>query len=225
MHIGQKAKGFIKTVTQYFQRGLRKMPISGVLYQWGERAKYVPEEAGVYAFYSEDRTLILLGGSLNLRKTFTDYLETNFSEDPRKCKTVYYKRESTLNWQERVKELLNEYNQQHGELPKLNIPPESPKKEVANELGFYFYEDIGKPLFEAAFNLEEFWEKIKRIPVSSLEFHQGRKDFARWVRDVIKEPQLAERIEKIFDVGEDLRKELLNAKHSPEIAECSQCGT
>jgi len=201
------------------------MSISGKMYVWGERAKYIPEEAGVYALYNEDRILIYVGGSANLQKTFAHYLETNFSDDPRKRETRYYKRESTLNWKERVKELLDEYNQEHGELPKLNIPPEPPKKEVASEWGFYFYEDVNKPLFEAAFNLEDFWEKIRKIPVASLEFHQKRGDFARWIRDVFKETQLAERIEKIYSIGEDLRRELSNARHNPEIAECPQCGT
>jgi hypothetical protein len=201
------------------------MPISGKLYTWGERAKYVPEEAGVYAFYSEDRALIYLDGSTNLRKTFTNYLETDFSDDSRKRETRYYKRESTLNWKERVEELLGEHRQENGELPKLNIPLELPKKEVSSDWGFYFYEDVGKPLFEAAFNLEDFWEKIEKIPVASLEFHQKRGDFARWIRDVFKETQLAERIEKIYTIGEDLRRELFNARNNPEIAECPQCGT
>ena len=201
------------------------MSISGKMYVWGERAKYTSEEAGVYTLYNEDRILIYVGGSTNLQRTFAHYLETNFSDDPRKRETRYYKRESTLNWKERVKELLDEYNQEHGELPKLNIPPEPPKKEVASEWGFYFYEDVNKPLFEAAFNLEEFWEKIRKIPVASLEFHQKRGDFARWIRDVFKETQLAERTEKIYNIGEDLRRELLNARNNPEIAECPQCGT
>jgi hypothetical protein len=201
------------------------MSISGKMYVWGERAKYTPEEAGVYTLYNEDRILIYVGASVNLQKTFAHYLETNFSDDPRKRETRYYKRESTLNWKERVKELLDEYNQENGVLPKLNIPPEPPKKEVASDWGFYFYEDVGKPLFEAAFNLEEFWEKIRKIPVASLEFHQKRGDFARWIRDVFKETQLAERTERIYNIGEDLRRELLNARHNPEIAECPQCGT
>lgn len=201
------------------------MPISGKMYVWGERAKHVPEEAGVYALYSEDRVLIYIGGSANLRETFTRYLETNFSEDPRKCETKYYTRESTPNWEERIKELLDEYSQEHGEPPKLNTLPELPKKEVAHDWGFYFYEDIGKPLFEAAFNLEDFMEKIKKVPVASLEFHQKREDFARWIRDVFKETQLAERIEKIRNTGEDLRRELLSALPNPEIAECPKCGT
>jgi len=201
------------------------MPISGKMYVWGERAKYVPEEAGVYTLYNEDRGLIYVGGSNNLREIFTHYLETNFSDDPRKCETRYYGRESAPNWEERVKELLDEYSQEHGELPKLNVPPELPKKEVAREWGFYFYQDINKPLFEAAFNLEEFWKKIRKVPVASLEFHQKRGDFARWISDVFKETQLAERIEKIHNTGEDLRSELLNSLRNPEIAECPKCGT
>ena len=200
------------------------MPISGKMYVWEERAKYVPDEAGVYALYNEDKVLIYVGGSDNLQETFTRYLETNFPDDPRKCETRYYRREPTPNWEERVIELLNEYGQEHGELPKLNNPLELPKKEVARELGFYFYEDVGKPLFEAAFDLEDFWEKIKKVPVVSLEFHQKRGDFARWIRDVFKETLLAERIEKIYNTGEELRRELLNTLR-PETVECPKCGT
>ena len=201
------------------------MPISGKMYVWGEKARYTPEEAGVYTLYNEDKTLIYVGGSANLQKTFTHYLETNFSDDSRKRETRYYKREPALDWEGRTKELVDEYSREQGELPKLNIPPELPKKEVSSEWGFYFYENVGKPLFEAAFNLEDFWEKIEKIPVASLEFHQKRGDFARWIRDVFKETQLAERIEKIYNIGEDLRRELFNARNNPEIAECPQCGT
>ena len=203
---------------------LVKMSISGKLFVWGERAKRIPEEAGVYALYNEDRVLIYIGESANLREAFTRYLETKFSDDPRKNETRYYKREFTPNREERTKELLNEYRQKHGELPKLNIPPVLPKKEVASEWGFYFYEDIGKPLFEAAFNLEDLWEKIGKVPIVSLEFHQKRGDFARWIRDVFKETQLVEKIDKIDKTGEELRKELLNSLRNPEIAACPECG-
>ena len=201
------------------------MAISGKMYVWGERVKYVPEGAGVYALYNEDRVLIYVGGGANLLEDFTRYLKTNFSDDPRKRETRYYRRESVLDWEERVKELLDEHSREHGELPKLNIPPELPRKEVAREWGFYFYEDVGKPLFEAAFNLEDFWEKIRKVPVASLEFHQKRGDFSRWIRDVFKEIKLAERIGNVYNTGEDLRRELLNALRNPEIVECPECGT
>jgi hypothetical protein len=200
------------------------MPIEGKLYLWGERAKYVPEETGVYAFYDKNRILIYIGGSSNLRETFTRYQETNFSNDPRKREAVYYRRMSVTNWEERVKKLLNEYNQECGDIPKLNNPLK-PEEKVTPEWGFYFYEAFNKPLFEAAFNLEDLKKKIGKVPVTSLEFHQNRGDFARWIRDVFKETQLAERIAKTTSTGEDLRLALLNALGNPEVAECPECET
>jgi hypothetical protein len=201
------------------------MPIQGKLYMWGEKAKYVPEEMGVYAFYDKNRILIYVGGSSNLRETFTRYQETNFSDDPRKRETVYYRRMMiTQNWEETVKKLLDEYKLDCGDIPKLNNPLK-PEEKVTPEWGFYFYEAFNKPLFEAAFNLEDLKKKIEKVPVASLEFHQNRGDFARWIRDVFKETQLADRIAKTTATGEDLRLVLLNALGNPEVAECPECGT
>ncbi len=201
------------------------MPISGKMYVWNDRAKNVSEESGVYAFYDENRFLIYIGQSMNLRERFAHYLKTDFSKDPRKRETEYYKREPTSKPENRMKELLDEHRQKYGELPRCNLPPESPKKGVASESGFHFYEDIDKPLHEAAFGLEDFSEKIRKVTVVSLDFHQKRGDFARWIRHVFKETQLAEKIEKIFKTGEDLRRELLNALSNPHTAECPKCGT
>jgi hypothetical protein len=200
------------------------MLIQGKLYMWGEKAKYVPEETGVYTFYDKNRMLIYVGGSSNLRETFTRYRETNFSDDPRKRETVYYRRMSTKNWEETVKRLLDEYKLDCGDIPKLNNPLR-PEEKVTPEWGFYFYEAFNKPLFEAAFNLEDLKKKIEKVPVASLEFHQNRGDFARWIRDVFKETQLADRIAKTTATGEDLRLALLNALGNPEVAECPECGT
>jgi hypothetical protein len=200
------------------------MPIEGNLYMWGERAKYVPEETGVYAFYDKNRMLIYIGGSSNLRETFSRYQETNFSDDPRKRETAYYRRMSTPNWEETVKKLLDEYKQDYGDIPKLNNPLK-PQEKVTPEWGFYFYEAFNKPLFEAAFNLEDLKKKIGKVPTASLEFHQNRGDFARWIRDVFKETQLADRIAKTTSTGEELRLALLNALGNPEVAECPECKT
>ncbi|MDH5782109.1 MAG: hypothetical protein OEZ35_00370 [Candidatus Bathyarchaeota archaeon] len=200
------------------------MSISGKMYVWGDKAKHVPEESGVYTLYNEDKVLIYIGESINLRQEFTHNLETDFFRDPRKRETRYYKREVTRKREERMKELLDEYRQKHGELPKCNVPPEPPKKEVVSEWGFYFYEDAGKPLYEAAFNPQDLGEKIRRVPVASLEFHQKRGDFARWIRNVFKDIQLAEAIEKINKTGEDLRRELMNSLNSSDKAVCPRCG-
>jgi hypothetical protein len=198
------------------------MPILGNLYLWGERAKGVPDETGVYAFYDENRNLIYLGGSSDLRETFTRYLETDFSDDPRKRETTYYRRMNAKNWEETVKCLLAEYKKDCGDLPKLNIPAEQNEK-VTSEWGFYFYEAFNKPLFEAAFNIDELKKIVEKVPTTSLEFHQSRGDFARWIQDVFKETQLAERIAAINSTGESLRAELLWALGNPEVAECPEC--
>jgi hypothetical protein len=200
------------------------MSIQGKLYMWGKRAKGVPEEAGVYAFYDKNRMMIYLGGCTNLRETFSRYVETNFSDDPRKRETVYYKRIVVPSWEETVKNLLDEYKQDCGDVPKLNNPLKSDEK-VTPEWGFYFYEAFNKPLFEAAFNLEDLKKKVAKVPVTSLDFHQNRGDFARWIRDVFKETQLADRIANMTSTGEALRLELLNALGNPEVAECPECGT
>jgi hypothetical protein len=201
-----------------------EMSIQGKLYLWGERAKGVPEESGVYAFYDKNRVMIYLAGSSNLRDTFKKYLTTNFSEDPRKRETIYYRRMNTSNWEETVKSLLDEYMSDCGVIPKLNIPVKQEEK-VTPEWGFYFYEAFNKPLFEAAFNLEDLKKKMVKVPISSLEFHQNRGDFSRWINDVFKETQLADRIAKISSTGEPLRLELLNALGNPEVAECPDCKT
>ncbi|MFQ6064695.1 MAG: hypothetical protein ACE5L6_04385 [Candidatus Bathyarchaeia archaeon] len=201
------------------------MPISGKMYVWGDRAKHVLEEPGVYAFYNEDKVLIYIGESANLREKFTHYLKTNFSKDPRKRETEYYKRELTSKQENRMKELLDEYRKKRGELPRCNLPPEPPKERVASESTFNFYKDVGKPLHKVAFNPQDLRKKIKRVPVASLEFHQKRGNFAKWIRNVFKDTQLAEAIEKIDKTGEDLRRALLNSFSSSNKAACPSCGT
>jgi hypothetical protein len=201
------------------------MPISGKLYAWGDKAKHVPAKPGVYALYNEDKTLIYVGESNNLREEFIHCLKTSFSDDPRKCGAVYYKREFAPKQGERMKELLEEYREKHGKLPKCNLLAEPLRKEGPSEWGFYFYEDIGKPLYESAFNPQDFKEKIKKIPVASLEFHQKRGDFARWLRNVFKEAQLADAIGQIDTTGEDLRRELINALNGSDREACPRCGT
>jgi hypothetical protein len=201
------------------------MSISGKMYVWGHRAKHVPEGPGVYGLYNERKVLIYIGESSNLREKFTQYLKTNFSKDPRKRETKYYKRELAPKQEDRIWELLDEYRKKHGELPRCNLPPEPPKERVAGESTFSFYEDVGKPLHKVALNLQDLRNRIERVPVASLEFHQKRGDFAKWIRNVFKDIQLAETIDKIDKTGEDLRRALLNSFSSSNEASCPRCGT
>ncbi|UCE36118.1 MAG: FAD-dependent oxidoreductase [Thermoplasmata archaeon] len=75
-----------------------------------EKINAVPEGAGVYTLYDEDKNVIEIKGTANLRQILKEKLESSdkikffkFEEDP-----MYSKRES---------ELLQQYTQQHGEMP------------------------------------------------------------------------------------------------------------
>jgi len=201
------------------------MPISGKMYVWGDRAKHVPKGPGVYTLYNDRKVLLYIGEGTNLQEKLTHYLKTNFSRDPRKRETKYYKRELTSKQEDRMKELLDEYREEFDELPRCNLPPEPFKERVASESAFNFYEDVGKPLHQVAFNQQDLRKKIRRVPVASLEFHQKRGEFAKWIRNVSKDIQLAETIDKIDKTGEDLRRALLNSFSSSNEAACPKCGT
>jgi len=201
------------------------MAMSGKMYYWGDKARNVPEEPGVYTFYDKDQNPIYIGKSTNLRKDFTHYLETDFSSDPCKRETTYYEREITSSQENRMNRLLREYKQKHGAFPKCNHPPRLSEKEVEKERGFHFYEDIGKPLHEVALGLKELRNKIGIVPSTCLEFHKKRGDFSRWIRVVLEDPQLAETIQKINETGEDLRRELLNTLKNSDEASCPACRT
>jgi len=45
-----------------------------------------------------------------------------------------------------------------------------------------------------AYNLDQFEELLYFVPQDSLNYHQERGDFARWITDVLEDPQLAESI-------------------------------
>ena len=85
---------------------------------------------------------------------------------------------------------------------------------VPNEMGFHFYVGIGQPTDFTAQTLEEFYSFIKQVSADSLEFHLYRGDFENWLREVLKDSELAEEIGnlKMDELkSEDLRKELLKA--------------
>ena len=62
---------------------------------------------------------------------------------------------------------------------------------------FFFYEDTGKPTGDFAVNLSEFCNKISTINPNSLAFHLKRGDFENWVKEIIGDNELAQRIRKL----------------------------
>jgi uncharacterized protein (UPF0212 family) len=101
------------------------------------------------------------------------------------------------------------------------------------EEGFYFYASVGKPLNEVALSLKDFTEKVKTIPLDSVEFHQMRGDFSKWIRNILGDAQLAEAIQKVGGKGEELRNHVMEALNqrlgepgwvSVAVAKCPECG-
>ena len=83
---------------------------------------------------------------------------------------------------------------------------------VPLESGFQFYTAIGNYTGITATNLTEFATQLQKIPMESITFHFQRKDFQQWIKNTIKDTELAEQMNKIR-VGlsaEDLRKEILS---------------
>jgi predicted heme/steroid binding protein len=82
---------------------------------------------------------------------------------------------------------------------------------VSYEKGFYFFIDIGKKTGEPALNLSGLYEELRVIEPQSVRFHFQRKDFQNWVKDVLGDAELAQRIDMIKTElnDQDLRSELL----------------
>ena len=82
---------------------------------------------------------------------------------------------------------------------------------VSYEKGFYFFTDIGKKTGEPALNLSGLYEELRVIELQSVRFHFQRKDFQKWVKDVLGDAELAQRIDTIKSdlADQDLKNELL----------------
>ena len=72
---------------------------------------------------------------------------------------------------------------------------------------FLFFTEIGQYEGEFAPSLSDFYEKLKTIPLKSIEFHFKRGDFERWERETLGDEYLTRRISKIDRTaqGEELR--------------------
>jgi len=62
---------------------------------------------------------------------------------------------------------------------------------------FLFFTDIGQYTGEFAQSLEDFYGKISRVPLKSLDFHFRRGDFEKWIRKTLGDAYLADRINRI----------------------------
>lgn len=68
---------------------------------------------------------------------------------------------------------------------------------VPRDKAFCFYEDIDKPIGHIATSLLDLRNKINTVQLSSLVFHLKRKDFENWIREIVRDSELAKRISNI----------------------------
>jgi alpha-amylase len=81
------------------------------------------------------------------------------------------------------------------------------------EKGFTFSYEFARPTDLTVHSLDEFFSALKAVDASSLEFHNERGDFERWIRHVVGDSTLADKLREIANQrlnGEVLRKKTLN---------------
>jgi hypothetical protein len=84
---------------------------------------------------------------------------------------------------------------------------------VDYEKGFHFFNGSGNYLRETATSLVTFEFILESISIDSIRYHMGRGDFQRWIREVLCDDDLAEKIDNMRTDFSDqqLRSELIDA--------------
>jgi NDP-sugar pyrophosphorylase family protein len=83
---------------------------------------------------------------------------------------------------------------------------------VPRDKSFYFDTGLGQYSGILASSIGEFLEALKIVPLESLEYHIGRRDFEKWAKDVLGSIQLADNIRTLRRSqlkGEELRLQMV----------------
>jgi mannose-1-phosphate guanylyltransferase len=84
---------------------------------------------------------------------------------------------------------------------------------VPRDKSFYFDTGLGQYSGILASSIQEFLDALKVVPMESLEYHIGRRDFEKWTKDVLGSVLLADNIRTLRRSqlkGEDLRVQLVD---------------
>ena len=84
---------------------------------------------------------------------------------------------------------------------------------VPRDKSFYFDTGLGQYSGILASSIGDFLEALKIVPLESLEYHIGRRDFEKWMKDVLGSIQLADNIRTLRrsqSKGEELRVQLID---------------
>ena len=87
---------------------------------WVQSAQFVKAKPGVYVLYDKKFEVIYIGESENLQKTFEKYVNQDFEDNSCKQKTRTYQRTFVENPKEKQKQMLEEYEKEHGKFPPCN---------------------------------------------------------------------------------------------------------
>jgi excinuclease UvrABC nuclease subunit len=91
---------------------------------WLESARFVKSKPGVYVLYDKKLNVLFIGGSENLQKEFSNYVDTDFENNTCKQKTHTYQRMFIENPKERQSQLLEDYKAKNGTYPSCNVDTE-----------------------------------------------------------------------------------------------------
>jgi hypothetical protein len=91
-----------------------------------------------------------------------------------------------------------------------------PLRIIPHAKGFHFYTAVGDYCGVSACSLEEFANALQYVCSEAIVFHFERGDFQNWVRDVIGDNELVQRIDDIkmcerHLAADSCRKELVEA--------------
>jgi len=68
-------------------------------------------------------------------------------------------------------------------------------------------------------SLKEFMDDLKKVNLSSIEFHVSRGDFSNWISDSLKDSVLARNLKRLKNLkGEQLRKRMIQTVESRYVA-------
>lgn len=82
---------------------------------------------------------------------------------------------------------------------------------LPNDKGFRFYLGINRPTNIMANSLESFKDALKKVELSSIQFHASRRDFSNWISNSLKDKLLARNLASLKNLhGEALRKTIIS---------------
>ena len=82
-----------------------------------------------------------------------------------------------------------------------------PLRVVPHAQGFHFYRAIGCCIGVTSTSLEELADAVQKVCSDAVIFHFERGDFQNWIRDIIGDTELAQRIDEIRMCSRQLSEE------------------